>query len=159
MDSDPYATPEAKVTATAVVEGPPRPVRGILLALVFDVVGTNVAATILTILFGAILAARGTDIVEVNAILLSENLLSKWNLFLMCIGIGFSYFSGKICIRVSRAKNYLYPVILVGIGTLLGFVLLPSIYGIGTEIALFAMSAGFVLLGAGNELKNRRGTE
>ena len=159
MDSDPYTTPEAKVTATAAVEGPPRPIRGILLALVFDFVGTTIAAAILTIIFGAFLAARGMDMVEINSILLSENLFSKWNLFLICIGLGFSYYSGKICVQVSRANNFLYPGILVGIGTLLSLILFPSTYGVGTEIALFTLGAGFVLLGAGNELQNRRGAD
>lgn len=156
MDSDPYSTPEAKVTATAHIEGTPRPVRGIVFALVFDFVGTFTAALILTFAFGAILAARGIGSDEIADILFSEDLLSKWNIFLLCVGVGFSFYAGKICIQVSRGKDLLYPGILAGIGTFIGFVIYPSVYDLGTEIALALLGAGFVLLGANSELKGRR---
>ena len=70
--------------------------------------------------------------------------------------MGFSFYSGKICVQVSRATNFLYPVILVGIGTILGFVIFPSVYDLATDIALALLGAGFVLLGAHIELRGRR---
>lgn len=75
----------------------------------------------------------------------------------MCIGLGFSFFSGKICVQISRAKNLLYPAILVAIGTLIGLIVFPPSYALGTEPSLNALSAGIVMLGASHELKLRRG--
>lgn len=68
MDPDPYSTPESKITATAAVEGPQRPVRGIVLALQFDFGGTTIAAAILTVLGSVFFASMGYSAEDVTSI-------------------------------------------------------------------------------------------
>ena len=152
MDPNPYTPPVTDVRDP--IAGPTRPIRGIVFAFVFDVVGTIVAVSILYAIYAIYLARQGLGQTAIETIIQSNGLDTAVGVFSTIIGLGFSYFSGQICIRVSRGKTLRYPYVLAGINAVFGLVTAFSSTEVGTMLFLSALSVGAVLLGATHALKN-----
>jgi len=155
LSQNPYTPPETDVRVPD--DGPPRPVRGVILAFVFDLVGTIIAVSIISIIYTVILANQGLSESEIEQILLSEDLSSMYGVITTLVGLGFSYYSGQICIRVSRGKTLSYAYVLAGINVIFGLMVAFSTTNVGVMLALTALSVGAVLLGAQHALKKNVG--
>ncbi len=134
--------------------GPPRPVRGIVLAFVFDIVGTIIAVSILSIFYAWVLANQGLGQSEIEQAISSENLYTPYGLITTLVGLGFSYYSGHICIRISRGNTLYYPYVLAGLNIVFGLIISFSVADIGSMLVLTALGAGAVVLGAKQALRN-----
>jgi len=150
MQQDPYTPPETDTRVPP--EGQLRPIRGIVLALVFDIVGTVVAVNIAAFFYVVFLVKQGVSQSEIEQIFSSGDLYTVYGFITVLIGLAFSYYSGRICIRVSRGTTLRYAYILAGLGTVLGLAVSFSTPAIGEMLALTALAAVAVVIGAKHAL-------
>lgn len=154
MSRDPYTTPGTDIRVPD--SGPPRPVRGVLLAFIFDIVGTIIAVNVLSIIYATMLAGQGLSQTEIEQVILSDDMYTPYSLITTLVGLSFSYFSGLLCIRVSRGNTLKYAYWLVGLNVLIGVIVSFSTTEIGLMLVLTILGAIAIVLGAKYALMKQR---
>lgn len=153
MTDDNYQPPQAPLEKPEPVRR--RPVYGVVVPLLIDIIGTVVVQTIIVVAYAASLASGGASEQEIGLALDNPEALSAFNVALRLVGFGFSFLAGYLCITLSRGESYLYPLVLVVATFLVAWLLL----GVGSSGAAMlgwsAFAAALTLAGAALAMRRR----
>ena len=153
MAPDPYQSPQSTLKDAESEET--RPVRGILLAIIIDYVGTLVFASLAAIVYVAMLGRQGMPRDQIEKTITSMDTFSALGIASLVIGLTMSIIAGYYCVKISRARDYTYPSILAGIIFLIGVVSGWGITDAGTLLFLSAVGIMATIAGAYIGLNSR----
>ena len=121
MTFDPYETPKADLETQSVNKNEGAPIKAIFIAVIVDYGGTVIFSFILGLTYSILLLSGGMTPEELELRLVNINILSPLYLLGVVIGLSITAFSGYLCARIARRRNYravsIYLTIMVVIGS------------------------------------------
>lgn len=147
-DPDPFRPPDADLGDARGL--PPRPVRGIAMGILVDWGGTMALAIAFTIVYTAMLAARGLSEDAIIATLESSSsgIYSGLGLLNTIMGMAMSFAGGWVCVHVGRSPSLKPPAVLAGLSALFGFWLVEDNIDIGIFLMLTLFATSATMIGA-----------
>ncbi|HEY2559946.1 MAG TPA: hypothetical protein VGI48_09600 [Caldimonas sp.] len=140
-----FTPPQAEVRDTPKPKG--SAIKGVLAGLAVDVAGTVAFGVLLSVTYGAILAASGQGEQEIRAALAEGDSNSIFTAIGVVGGCAFSILGGYVCERVARQRNYRAGAVLGGVSVALGLVLGAVSLPWAENLLLAFLTVGSVLLG------------
>ena len=151
-----YQSSVANVDRTADQER--RPVRGILISFVVDVGGTFMGIAVMAIIYVGILTYNGKTRSEIDHLLSASDPMTLFNIMIALWGVLMSFIGGFICVRISRARDYNYPIVLATLVFVFGIVTSWAALEIYEILFWSTLSFGATMLGAQRALGGQLAT-
>lgn len=147
-ERNPYSAPASKVADPAPRPG--SPYKAVGLGLLTDFGGTIVFSTILTFLYGVMLAGSGVAQEDLEAAIRNASAGDSLYFWIGSIGgCGCSMLGGYVCARVARQSEYTLGVILAASVVVLGMLLFgDGGLDLGLSVLLNAATIAAVIAGA-----------
>jgi hypothetical protein len=143
---DPNFTPPQ-----ADVRDAPKPkgsaIKGVLAGLAVDVGGTIAFSIVVSVAYGAMLAASGQGEEQIQAALAESDSNSIFSAIGVVGGCAFSILGGYVCERVARQRNYRAGAILGVVSVVLGLAMGAASLPWAENMLLAFLTIGSVLLG------------
>jgi hypothetical protein len=156
-ERNPYSAPASKVADPAPRPG--SPYKAVGLGLLTDFGGTMVFSTILTFVYGVMLAGSGVAQEDLEAAIRNASAGDTLYFWIGSIGgCGFSLLGGYVCARIARQSEYTLGVILAASVVVLGLLLFgDGGLDLGLSVVLNAATVAAVIVGAWiGKKQNRR---
>jgi MFS family permease len=143
---DPNFTPPQ-----ADVRDAPKPkgsaIKGVLAGLAVDVGGTIAFSIVVSVAYGAMLAASGQGEEQIQAALAESDSNSIFSAIGVVGGCAFSILGGYVCERVARQRNYRAGAVLGVVSVVLGLAMGAASLPWAENMLLAFLTIGSVLLG------------
>ncbi|NNF17784.1 MAG: hypothetical protein HKN70_13660 [Gammaproteobacteria bacterium] len=146
MTDNPYQSPDANVDKTA--DQKRRPIRAILISFVVDVGGTFLGIAVMAIIYVGILTYSGKTRSEIDHLLSTSDPTTLFNILVALWGVLMSFIGGFICVRIARARDYNYPIVLASLVFIFGIVTSWAALEIYEILLWSTLSFGATMLGA-----------
>ena len=154
MSENPYSSPASEIEVKENL--PPRPVRGITIGVLVDLVGSVIVGLVSGFTYAFFLASQGVAPDKIQATLENVDPLSLYGGLNVFLGLSVSCLGGFYCAKISRARNYLYPGIMAAVMTVIVAALSWGSLGDTVHLALSALTVVAILLGARFHIKSKQ---
>lgn len=152
MEQNIYKEPKADLSIGEEAEG--KSVKAIILAVLFDIVGTLIWGLLLGIGFAVVLVSGGASETEVTAAIAAAGPFSAIKILGSVGGLMISFFAARLCARISKQKYKrdvtIFGVIMLTFSIVMGF----SSYSVMENIVLAILTIGTIAAGAYSWAKN-----
>lgn len=151
-NDNPYKAP---TTPLKDAPRPPHsPIIAVLAGLAVDIGGSLLASILIGIAYAAILASQGMSPEEIGATLTEPDPSTRYFVFSVVVGLGFSLLGGYVCARIARRQERRWATILGLLSGVIGLSMVSDRLEIGVNLGLSLLSIAIVVLGG--ELGRRR---
>jgi hypothetical protein len=158
--SNPYrpsnaALKDSPTRHTRPVRPPRSATVSVIAGLAIDIGGTTVVGIVIAIVYGILLAGRGTAPEQIQEALTQVDTESGFFLFNAAVGLGFSMLGAYVCARMVKRDELRVTAIMAVLSNVMGFLMSrDSTLGAG-EFFAFTL-ATFVVILVGGALGRRR---